>query len=74
MFPSDGGTVRARCTDDGLAELVWWVAEQGYSSDDSVVQGPAPEVEVEFEGGGGEFEFTVTCADGEPQASIESDD
>ncbi|RNL85699.1 hypothetical protein EFW17_06925 [Halostreptopolyspora alba] len=72
VFPSDGGTVLARCA-DGVVELVWWVAEQGYSIDD-VTPGPAPEAEVEFEGGGGEFELSVSCADGEPHASVEGDD
>lgn len=72
VFPSDGGTVLARCA-DGMVELVWWVAEQGYSIDD-VTPGPTPEAEVEFEGRGGESEFSVTCVDGEPQMSAEGDD
>ncbi len=72
VFPSDGGTVLARCADDGQAELVWWVAEQGYSIDD-VAPGPATEAEVEFEGEG-EFELTVTCVDNKPDATVEGDD
>ncbi|WP_052745886.1 hypothetical protein [Allosalinactinospora lopnorensis] len=72
VFPSDGGAVLARCS-EGMAELVWWVPEQGYRIEE-VVQGPAPYVEVEFEGGELEVEYSVTCVDGKPQASIEVDD
>ncbi|MDA8371621.1 MAG: hypothetical protein M0026_17395 [Nocardiopsaceae bacterium] len=71
VFPSDGGTVLARCA-DGLVELVWWAPEQGYQTGD-VAQGPAEYAEVEFEGGEQEYEYSLTCADGQPQASIEAD-
>lgn len=72
LFSEDGGTVLARCHDGG-AELVWWVAAQGFWVDD-VDSGPDDDVEVEFESGGQEVEYTVTCADGQPQLHVEYDD
>ncbi|QVQ51718.1 hypothetical protein J4H86_23585 [Spiractinospora alimapuensis] len=72
LFSEDGGTVLARCT-DGRAELVWWVAAQGFWVED-VDPGPDDDAEVEFEGGGQEVEYTITCADGQPRLQVEYDD
>lgn len=80
VFPSDGGTVFAQCTDDG-PELVWWAPAEGYVVED--VEAVPDEdddddrddrdAEIEFESAAKEVDYDVTCVDGVPQADIEVD-
>lgn len=79
VFDSEGGTVLARCTDDG-AELVWWVAAEGYTVEDVEAvperddDGRDDDAEIEFEGGAGDVDIEVHCVGGVPQADVDIDD
>lgn len=67
-----GGTVVARCTTEGLVELLSWSPAQGFRVDNAE-RGPAREVEVEFESGDDDIEVKIRCVDGVP-VDVENDD
>ncbi|WP_051325581.1 hypothetical protein [Glycomyces tenuis] len=85
LFESEGGTVLAECTADG-PELVWWAPAEGYTVDDVEAvpyedddgrdddDDRDDDAEVEFTNGSLEVDYDVTCADGQPQANVTTDD
>ncbi|MFI7545840.1 protein kinase [Actinoplanes sp. NPDC049599] len=66
-FTSAGGTVEARCTDAGKAELVSWTPTDPYEVQ-KVTDGPAPTAAIVFRDGKSRIRMTVTCAAGTPTA------
>ncbi|MDG4786742.1 serine/threonine-protein kinase [Micromonospora sp. WMMD1102] len=64
---SDGGSVRATCTDGG-AWLLSWNPSRPYRTD-AVDPGPAPTTMVRFRHGNRTVQMTVTCADGVPTST-----
>jgi hypothetical protein len=73
VITSAGGTVVARCTADGLVELLSWSPAQGFRVDNAE-RGPAREVKVEFESGDDDIEVKIRCVDGVPMDGEDDDD
>ncbi|WP_238014321.1 serine/threonine-protein kinase [Dactylosporangium sp. AC04546] len=67
-FTSAGGSVRARCTPAGLAELVDWSPAAPYKVD-WADPGPAPAATAAFTHGNRTAAVTVTCAGTNPVAT-----
>jgi hypothetical protein len=57
---------------DGNAYLILWSPAQGFHAD-HVVRGPAHTVKVEFESQTQEVSLAVTCVNGVPQGTTESE-
>lgn len=70
IFSVDGGTFLARCSGE-QAELLWWVAAQGWQIS-SVDREPDDEIEIEFENANDdEIEYNVDCVEGKPRVTAE---
>jgi len=65
-FPTDGGTVVARCVDGGV-DVVSASPAQGWRIHDEAEQDRG---RVRFEAGGSRIELRLSCAGDEPQAQI----
>ena len=71
VITSAGGTVVARCSADGLVELLSWSPAQGFRVD-KADHAPAREVEVEFESDDDDdVELKIRCVNGVP---VDADD
>ena len=67
-----GGTIVAQC-DGTLVTLISWSPAQGYRTDD-VYRGPATTATIKFKTEENEIEVSVTCQNGQPQASTQSEE
>jgi serine/threonine-protein kinase len=67
-FTSDGGTVRAECTPEGLAHLLSWSATSPYRVG-RVDAGPATTAVASFTRGSRTIDMTVTCTGTTPTVS-----
>ncbi|GAA4244931.1 serine/threonine-protein kinase [Dactylosporangium darangshiense] len=67
-FTSDGGTIRAECTPEGLAHLVSWSATSPFRVR-RVDAGPATTAVASFARGGRTIDMTVTCTGTTPTVS-----
>ena len=65
---SPGGSVVARCVEDG-AELIEWEPKDGFAVE-RVDPGPALTTSVVFAGGLTRFRMTVTCFGDRPSAVV----
>jgi hypothetical protein len=65
-FPTDGGTVVARCV-DGRADIITASPAQGWRIHDEAEQDRG---RVRFEAGGDRIELRLSCAGDEPQAQV----
>jgi hypothetical protein len=72
---TEGGTVTARCTPDGLVEVMSRTPAQGFSvaSDDSE-DGLDDHPSVKFRSGDRKIEVRLRCVDGVPRPTIKEDD
>jgi hypothetical protein len=68
---TEGGTVIARCTTNGLVEIMTATPAQGYSvdGDDDLEDHPS----VKFQSGDTEIEVRLRCVSGTPHAEIKYD-
>ena len=70
---TEGGTVLARCSANGLVEILSTTPAQGYSvDDDDDLEDDHPS--VKFQSNATEIEVRLRCVDGTPQAEIKYDD
>ena len=67
-----GGTIVAQC-EGNLVTLLSWSPAQGYRTDD-VYRGPASTAAIRFKTEVNEIEVSVTCRNGQPQASAQSEE
>ena len=73
-LPVQGGTVQARCGDDGRATLIAWSPAPGFRVDDST-RGPAASLSITFTHESESVRTVITCVDGEPTArTVHHDD
>lgn len=72
---TEGGTVLARCTANGLVEILTTTPAQGYSVDDDDDLGDDLDdhPSVTFQSPGTEIEVRLRCVDGTPRAEIKYD-
>ncbi|GAA3268697.1 protein kinase [Dactylosporangium vinaceum] len=68
-FTSEGGSVRATCTADGLAELMSWAPRESFRLG-QVDAGPARKAGAVFTNGDQRFRMIVTCRAGTPEVNI----
>lgn len=70
---TEGGTVLARCSANGLVEILSTTPAQGYSvDDDDDLEDDHPS--VKFQSTGTEIEIKLRCVNGTPQSEIKYDD